>query len=478
MSDVKKNIISSEENYPLYKKPAPAPDMHDGILRMTASCTEFKESVKSAGILGAGGAGFPSYAKIADGVDTLLVNGAECESLLYTDLTILKTELRKIVEGVDTIVENTKASRGLICIKEHTAKTLGLFDGQKLSSSASIKILPNVYPMGDEISLIYEATGRQIKAGALPISVGIIVYNVETVLNIREAVRHRIAVTHKWLTIGGNTEKSYVVRVPVGMYVKELFEKLGISVPDDNVVIDGGPAMGKIIDPDTAAVTKTTKGLLILPEKLPIIMSKMTSLETQLRRGSSACCQCTRCTDLCPRHELGYPLEPHKLVRIAQGAENVDPKIFATATLCCGCGICEHAACGQGLSPRAMIVKLKSELSKTKTRYISDEPINARDTRGYRMISSERWKSIIGVSNFDKKAEFVNKDFSPSKVEISLKSHIGAPSVSIVKIGEKVSLGEKIAEAGSGLSLPQYASIDGVCTYADNAKIIIERVMN
>ena len=103
MSDVKKNIISSEENYPLYKKPAPAPDMHDGILRMTASCTEFKESVKSAGILGAGGAGFPSYAKIADGVDTLLVNGAECESLLYTDLTILKTELRKIVEGVDTI---------------------------------------------------------------------------------------------------------------------------------------------------------------------------------------------------------------------------------------------------------------------------------------------------------------------------------------------------------------------------------------
>ena len=125
-----------------------------------------------------------------------------------------------------------------------------------------------------------------------------------------------------------------------------------------------------------------------------------------------------------------------------------------------------------------MIVKLKSELSKTKTRYISDEPINARDTREYRMISSERWKSIIGVSNFDKKAEFVNKDFTPSKVEISLKSHIGAPSVSIVKVGDKVSLGEKIAEAGSGLSLPKYASIDGVCTYADDAKIIIERVMN
>ncbi|MBO5006409.1 MAG: 4Fe-4S dicluster domain-containing protein [Clostridia bacterium] len=476
MSGEMNNISVKETKYPLYKKPAPAPDTHDGILRMTATHIEFKESVKTAGIVGAGGAGFPSYAKIADGVDTILINGAECESLLYTDYVLMRDELRKVVEGIDHVVTNTTAKKGLLCVKEHTGKELGFFDGQKLSEHTFVKFLPNVYPMGDEVSLIYEATGRSIKPGSLPISVGVIVYNVETVFDIREALKHRIAVTHKWLTVGGNTEKSFVVRVPVGMYVKELLEMLGVSVPKGNVVLDGGPAMGRVIDHERAAVTKTTKSILILPESLPIIQSKMTSLDVQVRRGTSACCQCTRCTDLCPRNQLGYPLEPHKLVRAAQGAGIVDPKIFATATLCCGCGICEHAACGQGLSPRAMIFKLKDDLAKNKTRYISDETISPRDTRDYRLISSERWKEIIGVSKYDKKAEFIDKDFAPSRVEISMRGHIGAPSVPCVEKGQAVALGEKIADAADGLSLPQYASISGVCRRVDSDKIIIERI--
>ena len=468
--------LSADPKYPLYRKPAPAPDTHDGILRMTATHVEFKESVKIAGIVGAGGAGFPSYAKIADGVDTIVINGAECESLLYTDYVLMRDELRKIVEGIDHVVNNTTAKRGLLCVKEHTGEKLGFFDGQKLSDLTSVKFLPNSYPMGDEVSLIYEATGRSIKAGSLPISVGVIVYNVETVFDIREALKHRIAVTHKWLTVAGNTEKRFVVRVPVGTYVKELFEMLGVSVPKNNVVLDGGPAMGRIIDFERAAVTKTTKSLLILPENLPIIQSKLTSIDVQLRRGTSACCQCTRCTDLCPRNQLGYPLEPHKLVRAAQGAGMVDPKIFATATLCCGCGICEHAACGQGLSPRAMIFKLKDDLAKTKTRYISDETISPRDTRDYRLITSDRWKEIIGVSKYDKEAKFLDREFAPSKVEISMKGHIGAPSVPCVEAGQLVALGEKIADAAEGLSLPQYASIAGVCKFVDSTKIIIERI--
>ncbi len=464
-----------EAKYALYRKPAPAEALHDGILRMTTTNVEFKEGVKIAGIVGAGGAGFPAYAKIADGVDTILVNGAECESLLYTDYTILRDELRKVVEGIDYIVENTTATRGLLCVKEHTAKSLGFFDGQKLSEKTAVKCLPDVYPMGDEISLIYEATGRSVKAGGLPISVGVIVYNVETVYDIREALRHRIAVTHKWLTIAGNTEKRLVVRVPVGTYVKELFAHYNITVPEGNVVLDGGPAMGRIVDPEKAVITKTTKALLILPEKLPIIQSKQTSLDVQLRRGSSACCQCTRCTDLCPRNQLGYPLEPHKLVRVAQGVGMLDPKIFASATMCCGCGICEHAACCQGLSPRAMIFKLKADLAKTKTRYVSDDAVSPRDTRPYRMISSERWKEIIGVSQLDKEAKFAGDGFAPDKVEISMAGHIGVPSVPCVEAGQYVALGEKIADAAEGLSLPQYASVSGVCKYVDKTKIKIER---
>ena len=474
MSDKMDNVLSQEGRYAIYRKPAPAADTYEGILRMTAQRIEFKECVKVAGIVGAGGAGFPSYAKIADGVDTVLINGAECESLLYTDYTIMRDELRKVVEGIEYVIENTTARRGLLCVKEHTGKKLGFFGGQKLSEHTAVKFLPDVYPMGDEISLIYEATGRSIKAGNLPVSVGVIVYNVETVFNIRESYRHRIAVTHKWLTIGGNTPKKLVICVPVGTYVKDIFARYGIEVPDGNVVLDGGPAMGKIINAERATVTKTTKSLLILPEKLPIIQSRLTGLDVQLRRGSSACCQCTRCTDLCPRNQLGYPLEPHKLVRVAEGIGPVDAKLYATATMCCGCGICEHAACCQGISPRAMIFKLKEELGKAKTRYISDDTIAPRDTRPYRMISSERWKEIIGVSSFDGEAKYAG-GFEPDRVEIFMAGHIGVPSIPIVEQGQHVSAGAKIANAADGLSLPQYASISGVCVFVDKTKIIIER---
>ena len=123
-----------------------------------------------------------------------------------------------------------------------------------------------------------------------------------------------------------------------------------------------------------------------------------------------------------------------------------------------------------------MIFKLKDDLAKNKTRYISDETISPRDTRDYRLISSERWKEIIGVSKYEKKAEFIDKDFAPSKVEISMRGHIGAPSVPCVEKGQIVALGEKIADAADGLSLPQYASIAGVCRRVDSDKIIIERI--
>jgi hypothetical protein len=121
-----------------------------------------------------------------------------------------------------------------------------------------------------------------------------------------------------------------------------------------------------------------------------------------------------------------------------------------------------------------MIFKLKEELAKTRTRYVSDEAVAPCDTRGYRMISSERWKEIIGVSAYDREAKFAG-DFEPDRVEIAMAGHIGVPSVPCVAVGEYVAVGQKIADAAEGLSLPQYASISGTCVFADKTKIIIER---
>ena len=141
---------------------------------------ELKRLMKDAGIVGAGGAGFPSYAKLAEGADTLLVNGAECEPLLYTDYFLLKRELTLVLSGINAVLDNTTIPRAVLAIKAHTAKRLSFSDGEALDDRIKVKVLPDVYPIGDEVSLIYEALGRLVNPASLPITVGVIVYNVET----------------------------------------------------------------------------------------------------------------------------------------------------------------------------------------------------------------------------------------------------------------------------------------------------------
>ncbi len=435
-----------------------------------------KELLKQAGIVGAGGAGFPSYAKLADGADTLVINGAECEPLLYTDYILLKREMHHVLAGIKAVLEYANIPRALLCVKDHTAKRLRLEDGAVLANKIQLKILPDVYPMGDEISLIYQATGRVVKAGNLPITAGVIVYNVETMYNLSLAMKFSINVTMKWLTIGGDVAQPIVLRVPIGASVAELFERNSITVPEGYTVLDGGPSMGKVINPDTAVITKTTKALLILPNLTPAVESKYLDGEKSIARAETACCQCTRCTDMCPRHLLGYPLEPHKMVRTAKGVAKVSPEMVLSATLCCGCGICETLACCQGISPKAVIDQYKILLAKNKMRYVSKTENLPSPEREYRMVPSDRWATVLGVAKYDKLPVYKGEDVNFDRLEIYLRQHIGAPSVPCVAEGQRVEQGQKIAESADGLSLPQYTAIGGVVSAIDHEKIIIDKV--
>jgi Na+-translocating ferredoxin:NAD+ oxidoreductase RnfC subunit len=234
--------------------------------------------------------------------------------------------------------------------------------------------------------------------------------------------------------------------------------------------------MGKVINPDSAVVTKTTKSLLILPSNIPAVESKFLDGEKSIARAETACCQCTRCTDMCPRYLLGYPLEPPKMVRTAKGAAAIMPEMVISATLCCGCGLCETLACCQGISPRAVINEYKSLLAKNKMRYVGRTDVQPAPEREYRMVPSERWASVLGVAKFDKVGKYIGEQTDFNRVEILLRQHIGAPSVAIVQDGDLVQKGDKIAEAAEGLSLPQYASITGRVTVYANEKIIIDKV--
>ncbi len=437
---------------------------------------ELKDLMKNAGIVGAGGAGFPSFAKLADGADTLVINGAECEPLLYTDYIIMKNEMDAVVGGVCAILDYAKIPRALICMKAHTAKRLALNEGDKLASRVYVKVLPDVYPMGDEISLIYQATGRVVRPGNLPITAGVIVYNTETMYNVHMALTQGKPLTEKWVTIGGNVKQPIVVRVPIGISVAELFKKYDIRVAENEVVLDGGPSMGKMINPDTATVTKTSKGFLILPNDIPAIQTKLISPDKAAARASTACCQCTRCTDMCPRHLLGYPLEPHKMVRASVHLADITPDLVKTATLCCACGICETLACCQGISPKAVINNFKGILAKNKIRYVANVDVEPAEEREYRMLPSDRWMAVLGVSKYDKVGEYVGEDYSFKKVTIMMSAHIGAPSVPAVSAGDRVNIGDVVAECGNGLSLPQHASVNGKVLSVDDKKIVIGRV--
>ena len=436
---------------------------------------ELKNLMRDFGIVGAGGAGFPSYAKLADGADLLVINGSECEPLLATDYILLRDELDLVLQGVSEIIRKTSISKAYMAVKAHNAERLGWKDGDRLCDGVFVRALPDIYPIGDEISLIYESTGRLIKPGKLPITEGIIVYNVETMYNLGRALRYKEPVTTKWLTIGGDVKKPTVIKVPIGARLADIFERLGIEVKEGYTVLDGGPSMGKVINPRTYAVNKTTKGILILPDNSQAVLSKLTNEEIATKRAETACCQCTRCTDMCPRHLLGYPLEPHKMVRTAKGAVEVMPEMVISATLCCGCGVCESLACNQGISPRAVIDNYKKLLSKNKLRFDKNGEYSVMAERDYRMIPYKKWMSALGVSQFDRDTDFGGeiKDFS--RVEMTLSRHIGAPSIPAVKDGDIVSAGDLIASAAEGLSLPQHAAISGRVTLGKD-KIIIDKV--
>lgn len=437
---------------------------------------ELKKLVSDAGIIGAGGAGFPTYAKLVDGIDTLLVNGAECEPLLYTDYTIMKLELPTVLTGIEAVLKYRNIPRALFCVKGHTAKRLSMSDGDVLAPSVTVRVLPDVYPMGDEISMIYEATGRVVRPGNLPSSVGVIVNNVETFFDLGRAIRTGKPVTDKWVTVGGDIEHPVVVKVPIGTRIPDLFERLGITVGEDQAVLDGGPSMGKLVSYPSHSINKTTKAILILPRSIPAIESKLIDGKGAVARASTACCQCTRCTDMCPRHLLGYPLEPHKMVRTAMGAAEIMPILVKSATLCCGCGICESLACSQGISPKAVINNYKDLLGRLKMKYISDTDVLPIGEREYRMIPSEKWAATLGVAKFDTLPDFRGDLGGFSRVAIRYGAHIGVPAVPVVKDGDYVTRGQLIALDADGLSVPYHASIDGRVTLADKV-IMIDKVI-
>ena len=182
----------------------------------------------------------------------------------------------------------------------------------------------------------------------MPLDVGTVVCNVSTLVNIANAIDGK-KVVEKYVTVGGAVKSPVTLRVPVGMLLSELLEKAG-GTTEDCAYILGGPCMGQVVYDLNIPVTKTTGGLLAIPKNHPLLAKKMPSLD--LRTIMAVCCQCSLCTQLCPRNSLGLNVQPHKAMRsIANGIDLLGDVngIFS----CCNCGACTYYACNFGLKPSA-----------------------------------------------------------------------------------------------------------------------------
>ena len=196
-------------------------------------------------------------------------------------------------------------------------------------------------------------------------------------------------------------------------------------------------------------------------------------LEIERKRASSACCQCRTCTDMCPRHALGHPIEPHKVMRAVANADTSDLSVYTNTAFCSGCGVCEKYACPQGLSPKSIIQNLKGGLRGAGVKVEPVESTGVIEDRELRKVPVHRLAARLGLSRYDVEAPFIDTTPSTAYVRIQMSQHIGAPAVPTVTVGEMVKKGQKIAEAAEGLSVSIHCSIDGIVEEVSDREVVV-----
>ncbi|HBX9981185.1 4Fe-4S dicluster domain-containing protein [Klebsiella variicola] len=443
----------------------PLPDM---------DAAEIRERVRAAGVVGAGGAGFPTHIKLQARVDTVLVNAAECEPMLKVDQQLMAQQADRLIRGLGYAMTATGAREGIIALKAKYTPAIAALT-PRLPEWARLHILPDVYPAGDEVLTIWLATGRRVPPAALPVSVGVVVNNVQTVLNIARAVEQGYPVTRRTLTVNGAVARPLTLTVPLGMSLREVLALAGGATVAEPGFINGGPMMGALITSLETPVTKTTGGLLVLPGNHPLIQRRRQDERTLLAIARTVCEQCRLCTDLCPRHLIGHELSPHLLVRAVNYRQAATPSLLLSALTCSECNVCESVACPVGISPMRINRLLKRELRAKNLRY--EGPLRPADEMAkHRLVPVKRLISKLGLDPWYQEAPLTAVEPGVTCVTLSLRQHIGISAVPCVAPGEQVTRGQLLADIpADALGAPVHASIDGLVSAITEQAITLVR---
>ncbi|MBN7774446.1 4Fe-4S dicluster domain-containing protein [Clostridium aminobutyricum] len=437
------------------------------------------DQIKEAGIIGAGGAGFPTHAKLASKAEYILLNGAECEPLLRVDQQLMELYPDEIIKGFEAAGRIVEAKKAIIGIKNKHKNVISILRNRievlKLGDFVEVKELQDVYPAGDEHVLVYELTGRVVPETGIPIQVGCVVINSETVLNIYNALQGK-PVIDKFITVTGDIPNRLTVKVPIGTPIRDVLKLSGIENFEGYAVIDGGPMMGPVLSNLDGYVTKKNKGFILLKKTHMLIRKKSSSVEQAKRVNKAACEQCRMCTDMCPRYLLGHNMQPHKMLRsLNYSLSNTeDQKI---SFLCSQCNLCELFACPVGINPRSANIYIRQKLIEQDIKYKPTQTeLHPRKSREYRLLPSKRLVARLGLSEFDKSAPMKVIQMEPEFVHIATRQHVGAPAVPAVSVGDAVKQGQligKIPEDSLGAAI--HASISGNVTEINNDFIVIRR---
>lgn len=456
---------------------------------MTAE--ELARRVKDAGVVGAGGAGFPTHVKLAaKGIDTVIANGAECEPMLRCDQQLMAAHPELVVRGMSLAVEALGASKGLIALKRHYTSAILAIEGEIEKRKADSggagfpvsvhAIEKSTYPAGDEFCLVYEVTGRIIPETGLPLNVGCVVLNIGTLVNIALAADKGMPVTHRYITINGDVASPRTVRAPVGMSLDAVLSLAGglTRRSGDYAVIVGGPMMGALVkDIASEVVTKTTGGIVVLPADGKVVRFMSRSPEQWKKRGQASCDQCRDCSILCPRNLLGHAFNPHEIMRAGAYGINVKNAVITGAVMCCECRLCEAYSCPLELSPMRFYQSVKRGLAaagwRNDVHHRSELSVDAY--RSGRLVPTERLAERLGVLSYHEGP--VAWDESEPRVDmvrIRLKQHVGVPAVPSVAVGESVCRGQLLgAPPPDKLGAAIHASIDGRVSAIDGFSVTI-----
>lgn len=433
------------------------------------------EKLKELGVVGAGGAGFPTYVKANSKVEFMLANGAECEPLVHKDVELMKNFPAQVISGMSLMMNATGAQRGKFGIKSKNTGAIAAIEGHLKSRPIDLVFLGDFYPSGDEYELVYTATGRLIPPAGIPLQVGCVVNNVETLYNVHNASKG-IPVTGKFVSIAGAVREPKSFWAPIGTSFRDLIELAGGATVPEFATFVSGIMMGRLSFDPEGVVTKTTAGLIVLPRDHYLVTRRGRPARDMSRIGKSACDQCSYCTEFCPRYLLGYQVMPHKVMRslgfTLSGSENWNQ----WAQLCCSCGLCTLYACPEDLYPREACDRGKADQRAAGIRFTQQTPPVVHPMKEARRVPLAMLRRRLKVEEYEADTPFQNTGFSPSRVRIMLSQHAGKPARAVVAPGARVDKGSVIgcvdaADLGANI----HASIAGTVETVTDSFVEIKR---